>query len=291
MTQIIKLEGGNTRKSIATWNNHKEDFTDPTYILITRNDTDMIERGYFQQSNHEYSDGTSSVIAPSLVIRNHWGDELWIDGCNCGYGGEGPHGSEKILKDIGLPREIIHQVFYRHVYELERKQEEDGTYEFIGDGSSKYTDNPTLNKGHILIKDGNLIIQHKEKYSDLEDTIEFTKHYESHFLGSVKQCLIFASYDDVKEHGYTGFSTTMIGRRSLYKFILFGEDNRQIWLNPMFDGKTQLIDEPSVRIIMSALGYDLGATVHPKIEWIKKNILSIKPVNTTLTFHDETGGI
>ena len=285
MEPIIKFEGGNTRRSRATWENHWNDFNDPTYILITRNHEDMIEKGYYVNTDFDSRHESHSIDQPSFVIRNHWGQELWLDGCNCGYGGEGPHGSEKILKDIGLPSNIIHQVFHRHVYELERK--ENGTYEFISDGNSKYTDNDILRRNHMVIKNDNLVIQHSANYPDIEETIEFTKHYTSHFLGSIKECLFLASYDDVKEQGYTGFSSYSPGHSTSYKFILIGENNRQIWLNPLFDGNTQLTDEPNVRAIMEALGYDLGSRVHPKIEWIKKNILSIKPVTTTLTLKNE----
>ncbi|PHD71669.1 hypothetical protein COF64_22715 [Bacillus sp. AFS043905] len=110
-------------KAEQTWDDYKIDFLDPSYILITRNREDAIERGYFQPSEYEYADGTNSVDAPTFIIKNQWGKELWLDGCNCGYGGQGPRGSERILKDIGLPAQIINQVFYRHIFELERNEE------------------------------------------------------------------------------------------------------------------------------------------------------------------------
>ncbi|PHD71670.1 hypothetical protein COF64_22720 [Bacillus sp. AFS043905] len=99
--------------------------------------------------------------------------------------------------------------------------------------------------------------------------------------------MIFSNYEDVKGEEYTGFTKHKPLNRAPYKFILIGENDREIWLNPIFEGKTELVDEPKVRTIMEALGYDLGSPLHPKIEWIKKNILSIKPINTAIRFDNE----
>lgn len=30
--------------------------------------------------------------------------EIWLSGCTCGYGGTGPHGTARVLMDIGVPQ-------------------------------------------------------------------------------------------------------------------------------------------------------------------------------------------
>ena len=37
--------------------------------------------------------------------------EMHLSGTNCGYGGEGPHGSFQILMEIGVPKDLAELVF------------------------------------------------------------------------------------------------------------------------------------------------------------------------------------
>ena len=36
--------------------------------------------------------------------------EIWLSGCTCGYGGEGPHGTARVLMEIGVPEERAHSM-------------------------------------------------------------------------------------------------------------------------------------------------------------------------------------
>jgi len=38
----------------------------------------------------------------NLILIDDRGNEVRLSGCNCGYGGTGPHGTFEILKDAGL---------------------------------------------------------------------------------------------------------------------------------------------------------------------------------------------
>jgi len=50
--------------------------------------TETTEEGYSREYN--------------LILRDDGGNEVWLSGCNCGYGGTGPHGTFEILKEVGL---------------------------------------------------------------------------------------------------------------------------------------------------------------------------------------------
>ena len=73
----LKIVGGmNTEKSVKWWNQHREDFGE---ILMVGCDA-------------------RNGIGQLQVIGTK--DQATISGCTCGYGGEGPRGTAKILNDL-----------------------------------------------------------------------------------------------------------------------------------------------------------------------------------------------
>lgn len=56
-------------------------------------------------------DGLRGDLSPSGVPLEYdciiYGcdGEVWLSGCTCGYGGEGPHGTARVLMDLGVPED------------------------------------------------------------------------------------------------------------------------------------------------------------------------------------------
>lgn len=46
------------------------------------------------------------------IIENDYGDEIQLSGANCGYGGEGPNGTRKILEYLGVPSDTASKWIY-----------------------------------------------------------------------------------------------------------------------------------------------------------------------------------
>jgi hypothetical protein len=44
---------------------------------------------------------------PTMVLTDAGGDELWVGGANCGYGGEGPSAAVSILRLAGCPASLL----------------------------------------------------------------------------------------------------------------------------------------------------------------------------------------
>jgi hypothetical protein len=279
----IKLEGGITRRSLATWEQYKDEFKKPVYILITFHHYDMVQRGYYIDTEEPYRNNLNYIDTPSFIIKNKKGDELWLDGCNCGYGGEGPNGSKKILKDIGISDELIQQMFYRDIFELELNN---GTYNLIGDGKSVFRNNTAFHNGTIKTKNGKLIfISDEDRNYDIDQLTTFTTNYAYYFLQNLKHIKIFASREEAIDQGY--YTSGRYGRESAYRFILIGDKGKEIWVNPVFEGNTKVSDESAVRTLMDALEVTLKEPTNPKVEWIRKNLLSRKPVSEIITIINE----
>lgn len=58
---------------------------------------------------------------PTLVLRNDRGGEMRLSGCNCGYGGTGPLGTEEILRSEGFPEHLIDLVATHSILHLHRE--------------------------------------------------------------------------------------------------------------------------------------------------------------------------
>lgn len=64
------------------------------------------------------------LYLPQMVIRDVEGQEIWLKGCNCGYGGEGPRASMAILRACGFDNEeILRQCLYTKLLKVVRLQE------------------------------------------------------------------------------------------------------------------------------------------------------------------------
>jgi hypothetical protein len=48
------------------------------------------------------SRGIPYIAEYNLILLDDRGNEVRLSGCNCGYGGTGPHGTFEILKAVGL---------------------------------------------------------------------------------------------------------------------------------------------------------------------------------------------
>jgi hypothetical protein len=48
--------------------------------------------------------------------------EIWLSGCTCGYSGEGPHGTARVLVDIGVPKKRALQMMLEKVIAYHKKR-------------------------------------------------------------------------------------------------------------------------------------------------------------------------
>ena len=92
------------------------------------------------------------------MIRDVEGKELWLDGCNCGYGGVEPRGSESVLNwlvkngRINLSSDKIREVFTERVINIFIN--DDNTAEVIGRES--YVDSDDTGKVDAYYCDGRI---------------------------------------------------------------------------------------------------------------------------------------
>lgn len=69
--------------------------------------------------------GTDYDVHWNLRIEGEAG-VLYLSGCNCGYGGEGPNGTRRILEELGVPPERARELMLQREFIIEFSEEGDG---------------------------------------------------------------------------------------------------------------------------------------------------------------------
>jgi len=96
---------GITEKSLKFWKENKNSIGKITHVwasfepLLTENRTE----NFYGQAHVDY------VVEYNFVAFGYEG-AIFLSGCNSGYFGEGPHGTAKILVELGLNKEIAERV-------------------------------------------------------------------------------------------------------------------------------------------------------------------------------------
>lgn len=94
--------GGITVESLKFWNENKNSIGKVTHVEVSAD-------GLFFEDRTE--NGITYPVEYNFLAFGSQGAIL-LSGCNCGYGGEGPNGTAKILAELGLPMEVARQAMY-----------------------------------------------------------------------------------------------------------------------------------------------------------------------------------
>lgn len=88
---VVRLppDEGVTELSLKAWRQYQEELGHVKRIII--------KQGGIRELP------VSEHLLATMVLLGENGTGLALTGANCGYGGEGPHGSETILKDLEVP--------------------------------------------------------------------------------------------------------------------------------------------------------------------------------------------
>ena len=101
---LLKDDGGGiTVRSLQFWNENKDKVG---LIIGLEASVDAIH------TENRTENGITYPVEYNCKIYGYLGDIL-LSGCNCGYGGEGPNGTAKILAELGLPIEKARKAMYQ----------------------------------------------------------------------------------------------------------------------------------------------------------------------------------
>jgi len=108
---ILKDSGGGiTRESLEFWNQNKSKIGLPIRLEASFEGLHTEDR--------KTDSGITYPVEYNCVIHGYLGDIL-LSGCNCGYGGEGPNGTARILAELGLPLEQARSIMWHKNFEYD----------------------------------------------------------------------------------------------------------------------------------------------------------------------------
>ncbi|AEY65741.1 helix-turn-helix domain-containing protein [Clostridium sp. BNL1100] len=271
-----KSDSGITVKSLKFFDENIGKLSEIAAVFIFFNDFDAILDGFFDVEEEFELNGLKRVVNPTCVIRDINGDEIWLAGVTCGYGGEGPRGTKTIFRSLGVGEDIIEKVSYHHVIKLFR----DGSdWEVVCHGSRLNNVVSYFEPSAEIYYFANRLVLVETGFKRWdENPIVLLDKYGS-FIPDPKEINIFETDKQAIEYGYF-INEIVTARRTAYKMIITDQSGRQLWLNTHIDGKVSIGKQEKVINAIKYLGFDdiKEDGLPDKIKaWLKKDILKIPP--------------
>ncbi len=253
---------GYTNKSIEFFEENITKLGRIESIFIYFNSIDAVKAGFFKiyKNDEEYdSKHLYSVDTPSFVIRDVQGNEIWLGGCKCGYGGKGSGGSKTILKKLGLNQDVIDLIPYYRVINIFIN--DDGNIEIIyNNGIDRTSQNSRvvddLDVSVLFSKEiNNLVLVQEDSRISKNKAIDILKGFRS-FIPFPKKILLLPSFDMADRLGYV----VEIDSRdyfSFYNLIVVDSSGKQLWVNIPYKVDVPINSQDEICNILEYLGFDV----------------------------------
>ncbi|MFZ5642522.1 MAG: helix-turn-helix domain-containing protein [Bacillota bacterium] len=265
-------ESGSTRKSKEFFENNRSLMGDICAIYVYFDEIDAALDNFFLPSSSSRYGNLHHVETPGLILKDTTGKEMWLGGCNCGYGGEGPHGSEYILKQLGFDEKHTDNVFkYRIVKFI---KDENNNFEIYTRNSPfDFRTDYGSNNAHLYFFENRLILI-QTSHTFRTDPLKILERYMA-FLPNPTEFTIFPSYDLAKKHGYV---VPGLYGEIIYNIIIQDVSGRQLWLHTYVDKSEPIENQSTPKSLLSMTGFDI-----PKENAITKPYSTFKTwLNTNL---------
>lgn len=248
---------GNTRDSLKFYNDNKEYLDEVIAIFAYFDDFDAIMDGFYMRDDYFDYGELKALKCPSFILRDKLGKEMWLDGCNVGYVGEGPRGSIQIMKELGLTEDKCEKIEqYRVVKFLKNNNEWE---EFLH--NSLIDESPRRHiigepSARIFMYDNRLVLLQSDHAKWDANPLWLIEKYKV-FIPNPVSISIFETNDQAKEYGYYFPSLTTYNEH-LFKVIITDESGRQLWMNPNISTRTSIKKQEKIRNIIDYCGFEIN---------------------------------
>lgn len=230
---------------------------DRVSIFFERIDAAM-ENYYILQEECRYGD-LISLLIPHMVIHSINGEEMWLPGCNCGYSGTGPHGSEEILQYIGIEQVLIDQIFNYPVVKFIKN--EDNQWEVLKRESEFDFRSMSISNelykidAHMYWHQGRLTLVQKKSWDSICTPQLVLEKYWA-FIPNPSEYILFSNNDQAIDNGFFDpFKNNGFLSNGAYKLIIRDFSGRQLWLDPLVESNKSLKKQPQLQDILYMCGF------------------------------------
>lgn len=289
---LMELDG-NTLQCKEFFKKHRHELDDIIAIYIYFDKFDAILDNFYIESPSENYNELHRLYNPYFVLRDITGKELWLGGCNCGYGGVGPNGSAAILRylrdegtldDIHFSDDAIEELKWNRKITL-IKDVNDNWDITVSDSSICDAKGASLFNFHnhlVLIQDANEYL--------ITSPLTVLEAYRA-FIPNPEKIMIFPNDNLAEQYQYVLYRNYGSIKKTVYNIIITDATQRQIWLRAEPDDKQNIIKSPSVSNILKYCDFDTDpniifndstdkSLIKRMISWLDTTLRSepIKPV-------------
>ncbi len=228
-----EILGSTTRRAISAFYELGIDKEDVYEIYVYFEDMDAIQDGFFCLQNEYIPDVLCPINAPTFVIIMYDGTQYWFNGLNCGYGGEGPNGTETVLRDLGVAEKKIETINELICVSARIHIKRNGTKWDIESNARTYEEVQIGHKfpAHFYMYNRSIVLVQTE-YSPQywmrieENPIEYLQVYERYIKDPSQ--VVFLSREDALE---TGHFVSSMGFTVIYQLIIKDISGKELWLS------------------------------------------------------------
>ena len=255
--EVLYEKETDTRKCVKYFEKHRSQMSQIDAVFVYFNKLDAILDDYYEISYTSGFGEFKNLDNPLIVIKDVYGKEMWLGGCNCGYGGTGPHGTADILKYLvqegTLPeskftKDYIEKLIWNRKISIKRNEKgiwevntSQSSFDDIDSGASLYSFNDTL----VLIQEPN--------YYKNESALKVIAAYKA-FIPKPMNVKIFPTDEMAEDEGFVLIRNVGNIRKRIYNIIITDKSGRQIWLHSYFKDKN-VINNPSIKSILESCGF------------------------------------
>lgn len=249
---------GVTKKGLEYFRENLEnDCQDINSVRLYFDKYNSLLDGYFTYIGDYVDQRLMPVDSPLCVIELNDGREIWFSSFNCGYIGEGPRGSETILKRIGVKKDLTDELFKYDVISY-FKENESWTVE-KSNNKTQFTRDRLFGKlsnvtGTVFLFNGNLVLLEDSKYGMYwdADQSQFINKYID-FIPQPISVSILTEDEAIK----TGHCRMEFGNIVYYQVILKDRSGREIWFQRYIDENKSMKKQKNVLDILESIGFKI----------------------------------
>lgn len=199
---------------------------------------------------------------PGLVLVDSKGKQMWLSGCNCGYGGTGPHGTAEILKLCGFQDKDIQNVFHHRVVKFYKQPtgevNVDAREGYLIDEKTKGY--PNSGSAGLYFHKGHLVILQNDYGSDPEILLQRFRAFIPHPV----EVLILPDIEQARDKGYV---IPRPNRYMTFNTIVKDLSGKELWLRTEVNHRP-IAMQPNLLDLLKACGFNVS-NESPIIGWAK----------------------
>lgn len=270
-------EESGTYESVAYAEKHIAELSSIERISIFFDPMDSAIENYFLPlEKYRYGDLLSLSI-PQMVIHDSDGNEMWLPGCNCGYGGTGPHGSDEVLQLIGVPEELRRKVFSHRVVKYVKSENGDWEVNVRKSDFDFRLDDLGDAQANMYWHQGRLTLLQNKRYSRSKPREVLEKYWA--FIPHPIEYILFSDEEQAIDSGFFDPSNLHGHKHGAYRLIIRDYSGTQLWLDPYIAKNKSLERQPELKDILEACGFDIGkeSTDQKLSRWLGLLLKKVEP--------------